>query len=242
MPILCAVLSIALETFTVVDSVPHDTTHFTQGLFFKDSLLVESTGLYGQSGIYRYQYEKKSNQFLNTDSLRLQPQFFGEGATALGNNIFWLTWKEHTAFAIDFKTFQIKQKFHLPTEGWGITFCNGTLFLSDGSDQIFKISPDNFQIYGSLSVHENNTPIRNINELECIDNQLYANIWQSDSIAKINLKSGAIQAYIDFSPIATKVRNIHKRAEVLNGIAYDGNYLWITGKRWPIIYKIKLNR
>lgn len=227
----------SLQFFSVIDSMPHNTDYYTQGLSFDKGVLLESTGRYGESGIYRY-----NKNFVIQDSMRLEDRYFGEGSVSLGQDIFFLTWKSKKVFKLDSKTLKIKQTLKIPTEGWGLTFCKGLLWLSDGSSEIFKVSPEDFRYIGSLKVQDSGKPLPYLNELECIDGTIYANIWQSDSIAVIDIKNGNVLKYLDFSTLAQKTRKKFPKAEVLNGIAYDGKFLWITGKWWPFIYKIILDK
>lgn len=235
---ITAILTAAvLQSFLLVDSISHDNTHFTQGLSFDNGAMLETTGRYGKSCLYRY-----DRNFKVVDSLAIEERYFGEGSQALGNDIFWLTWKSKKVFKIDKRTMQIKSEFRIPTEGWGLTFYKGELLLSDGSSEIFRVRPEDFQIVGSFKVRDGNREIRNLNELEVVGDILYANIWRSDSVAVVDLSAanrGNVKAYMDFSAIAAKVRKKDPNAEVLNGIAYDGKNLWFTGKLWPIIYKVQ---
>lgn len=225
----------SLVAFAVVDSLPHDEAHFTQGLSFAGGTLLETTGRYGESGLYIYDAGFKAR-----DSLRLEERYFGEGSVALGNDAFWLTWKAKKVFKIDLRTMQLRATYKIPTEGWGLTFCAGTLLLSDGTDEIFKVQPEDFRFIGSFKVRDGPHEIRNLNELECVDGLLYANLWQSDSIAVIIPQTGRVKGYLDFSEKARSVRAGHRKSEVLNGIAYDGEFLWLTGKYWPWLYKVRL--
>lgn len=225
----------ALVGFAVVDSVPHEATHFTQGLSFSGGTLLETTGRYGESGLYVY-----DAGFMVRDSLRLEERYFGEGSVALGNDAFWLTWKAKKAFKVDLRTMQVKASYKIPTEGWGLTFCAGTLLLSDGTSEIFKVTPEDFRFVGSFKVLDGDKEIRNLNELECVDGLLYANIWMSDSIAVIIPQTGRVKGYLDFSEKAQALRARDRKSEVLNGVAFDGKFLWLTGKFWPWIYKVQL--
>lgn len=229
--------ALSLQAFSILDSMPHSANHYTQGLSFDNGILIESTGRYGESALYRY-----NSDFKIQDSMRLEERYFGEGSVALGNEIFYLTWKSKKAFKLDSRTLKIKQTLKIPTEGWGLTFCNGTLWLSDGSSEIFKVLPEDFRFIGSLKVSDSGKPVSYLNELECVDGNIYANIWQSDSIAVIDSKTGNVLSYLDFSKIAKRVRQKFPKAEVLNGIAYDGKYLWITGKWWPVMYKVNIKK
>lgn len=217
----------------ILDSVPHEKTHFTQGLFFDGKDLIETTGQYGESGLYRRTLDGKI-----LDSARLAPRYFGEGSIAVGEDIFYLTWKSKKAFIYSRKPFRYKSEFHIPTEGWGLTYWRNALLMSNGSDELLQIALGGFYVMGSIRVTDGGKPVRNLNELEIVGNTLYANIWQTPLIAVIDLPSGKVLKYIDFSAKVREVYAKYPNIDVLNGIAYDGKFLWVTGKNWPQIYKI----
>ncbi len=221
-------------TPTIVDSVSHPTDHFTQGFFFDGKELIESTGLYGKSGLYRRTLEGEV-----LDSIRLNPQFFGEGSTIIGENIFMVTWKAKKGFVIQRKPFKLVAEFAIPTEGWGITFWRDVLLMSNGSNKILQFSPKDMSLKRTVDIKDDKYSISMLNELEVIGNTLYANIWQTNLIAVIELPSGKVQKYLDFTDKVNDLRKKYPDMDVLNGIAYDGKDLWITGKNWPQIYKIK---
>jgi len=219
---------------TILDSIPHEKTHFTQGLFFDGKSLVESTGQYGESGLYRRTLEGKI-----LDSARLEQRYFGEGSIAVGNDIFYLTWKSHKAFIYSRNPFKRRGEFRIPTEGWGLTYWKNALLMSNGSDELLQIALGAFNVVGTIRVTDGGKPVKNLNELEIVGNTLYANIWQSARIAVIDLPSGNVVKYIDLTDKVKEVYRNHRNIDVLNGIAYDGKYLWVTGKYWPQIYKIQ---
>ncbi|SHK45049.1 glutaminyl-peptide cyclotransferase [Fibrobacter sp. UWEL] len=219
---------------TIVDSVSHPMNHFTQGLFFDGKELVETTGLYGKSGLYRRTLDGKV-----LDSARLDDRYFGEGSIALGDDIFYLTWKARKGFIYSRKPFKLKGEFAIPTEGWGLTFWRDVLLMSNGSNQLIQIHPRTFAVQGVINVMDGTSAVTMLNELELVGNTLYANIWQTDLIAVIDLPSGKVQKYLDFSKKVAELRKKYPRMDVLNGIAFDGKDMWITGKNWPYIYKIK---
>ena len=221
-------------TPTILDSIPHETSHFTQGLSFDGKELIETTGLYGKSGLYRRTLDGKI-----LDSARLEERYFGEGSVKLGDEIYYLTWKSHKAFIFKSKPFKKKGEFRIPTEGWGLTLWNDQLLMSNGSEELLQIAPGGYAVTGIISVKDGGRPIMNLNELEVVGNILYANIWQTDFIAEIELPSGKVLRYIDFSKKAGEIRDRFPGVDVLNGIAYDGKNFWITGKLWPQIYKVK---
>lgn len=219
-----------------LDSLSHSESHFTQGLFFDGKDLVETTGQYGGSGLYRY-----NNKGIILDSSRLSERFFGEGSIAVGEDIFYLTWKSKRAFIYNRKSFQPKGEFPIPTEGWGLTFWNNALLMSNGSHELLQIALGSYSVFGAIQVTDNGRPVKKLNELEVVGNTLYANIWYSDSIAVIELPSGKVKGYIDFSKKVQELRTKYPRMDVLNGIAFDGRDFWVTGKNWPKLYKVKFN-
>lgn len=231
--LLCAA---ALGSFTVLDSAEHSVDHYTQGLFFDGGVLYETTGHYGKSRMFRFPAPGKAP----TDSVSLESRFFGEGSIKLGNDIFWLTWREGTAFVYDAQTLTRKSAFPIPTEGWGLAFYKGSLLMSNGSDRLYFLSPGEKNVFRNVSVTDDSKPVRNLNELEAVGDIVYANVWQSDSIAAIDPKSGKVLKWYDFSRIARQIRKKIPEAEVLNGIAYDGKAFWITGKNWPVMYKVQI--
>ena len=218
----------------ILDSVPHETSHFTQGLSFDGKEMIETTGLYGKSGLYRRTLEGKI-----LDSARLEERYFGEGSVVLGDEIYYLTWKSHKAFIYGRKPFKYKGEFRIPTEGWGLTLWQDQLLMSNGTDELLQIAPGGFAVSGNIKVRDGRYSIKLLNELEVVGNTLYANIWQTDLIAEIELPSGKVLRYIDFSKKAGEIRERFSGIDVLNGIAYDGKDFWITGKLWPQIYKVK---
>ena len=219
---------------TILDSIPHETSHFTQGLSFDGKELIETTGQYGKSGLYRRTLDGKI-----LDSARIEERYFGEGSVVLGDEIYYLTWKSHKAFIYSRKPFKMKGEFRIPTEGWGLTLWQDQLLMSNGSDELLQIAPGGFSVTGGVKVRDGRYSIKLLNELEVVGNVVYANIWQTDLIAEIELPSGKVLRYIDFSKKVGEVRDSHPGVDVLNGIAYDGKDFWITGKLWPQIYKVK---
>lgn len=218
----------------IVDSIPHEKTHFTQGLFFDGKDLIETTGLYGKSGLYRRTLDGKI-----LDSARLEDKYFGEGSIAVGDDIFYLTWKSKKAFIYTRKPFAKKGEFNIPTEGWGLTYWKNALLMSNGTSELLQIALGGFYVVGAIPVTDGGRPVKLLNELEIVGDTLYANIWQTGAIAVISLPSGKVIRYLDLSRKVAEIQRKHPDVDVLNGIAYDGKNLWITGKNWPQIYKIK---
>ena len=218
----------------ILDSIPHEKTHFTQGLFFDGKELIETTGLYGKSGLYRRTLDGKI-----LDSARLEDKYFGEGSIAVGDDIFYLTWKSKKAFIYSRKPFAKKGEFNIPTEGWGLTYWKSALLMSNGSSELLQIALGGFYVVGVISVTDGGRPVKLLNELEIVGDTLYANIWQTGAIAVIELPSGRVSYYLDLSRKVAEIQRKYPDVDVLNGIAYDGKNLWVTGKNWPWIYKLK---
>ena len=221
------------EVPQILDSIPHEQTHFTQGLFFDGKELIETTGQYGRSGLYRRTLDGKI-----LDSARIEDKYFGEGSIAVGDDIFFLTWKSKKAFIYSRNPFVRKGEFSIPTEGWGLTYWKNALLMSNGSNELLQIALGGFYVVGVIRVTDNGNPVKLLNELELVGDTLYANIWQTGAIAVIELPSGRVLRYLDLSRKVAELRRKYPDIDVLNGIAYDGKNLWVTGKDWPWIYKI----
>ncbi|MCL2101561.1 MAG: glutaminyl-peptide cyclotransferase [Fibromonadales bacterium] len=222
------------QKLTAIDSISHSETRFTQGLFWDGDELWESTGLVGKSKIYRM--NKKGEAF---DSLAMPGSHFGEGIAKIGNKMLWLTWQSRIGFVLSASPLQVLGTFRIAGEGWGLTVWNGSWLMSDGTASLYLLSSKDMSVAGKIDVQANGVPVTYLNELEAVGDTLYANVWQSDSIAVISLPSGNVVKWLDFSEHAKNIRKRHPNAEVLNGIAFDGKNLWLTGKNWPWIYKIK---
>jgi glutamine cyclotransferase len=223
-------------TYTLVNTYPHDTNAFTEGLIYSDGFLYESTGLYGSSTLRRVNMTT-GNVF---QEVTLQSQYFGEGITIVNNTIIQLTWQSHIGFVYNKTTFSLLKNFSYPTEGWGLTFNGEQLIMSDGSDNLYFLDPTTFQRTGQIRVHDGNTSVVNINELEYINGDVYANIWETHTIAVINPETGQVKAWIDLTGLQNE-STLNSEA-VMNGIAYDtlNDRLYVTGKDWPNLYQIKL--
>jgi len=223
-------------TYTIVNIYPHDTNAFTEGLVYSNGFLFESTGLNGESSLRRV--DLTTGNILQ--EITLPSQYFGEGITIVNNTIIQLTWQSQIGFVYDKTTFALLRNFTYPTEGWGLTFDGKHLIMSDGTDNLYFLDPTTFHRTGQIQVHDGNTSIVNINELEYINGDVYANIWLTNKIAIINPDTGQVKAWIDLTGLPAE-NNSNPNA-VLNGIAYDqqNNRLFITGKDWPNLYQIKL--
>ena len=224
------------STYEVVKVYPHDQNAFTQGLVIENGVLYEGTGLYGSSTLRRVDLETGNV----LQSYALPDEFFGEGITVFGDRIIQLTWQNQKGFAYDKNSFDLLQEFSYPTEGWGITHNGSTLIMSDGTANLYFLDPETFQKVGQVEVRDGNASVTNLNELEYINGEVYANIWMTDKIAIIDPQTWQVKAWIDLTGIYTQENNDPN--SVLNGIAYDaeGDRLFVTGKLWSQLFEIKL--
>jgi glutamine cyclotransferase len=222
-------------TYDIVNVYPHDENAFTQGLVFEDGFLYEGTGLYGNSSLRRVELE--TGKVLQAHAL--QNQFFGEGITIVGDKIIQLTWESHRGFVYDKSTFDLLREFSYPTEGWGITYDGSRLIMSDGTASLYFLDPETFQRVGQIEAHDT-APVTGLNELEYIKGEIYANVWREEKIAIIDPNTGQVRAWVDLKGI--RGSGDPDPDNVLNGIAYDteGDRLFVTGKRWPLLYEIRL--
>jgi glutamine cyclotransferase len=221
---------------TVVKTYPHDPQAFTQGLEFFDGRLYESTGRTGQSTLRECAME--TGKVLR--KVKLPENEFGEGLTILHGKIYQLTWRSKKGFIYDLRTFQKSGEFSYASEGWGLTHDDASLILSDGSNQMKFIDPASFVVKRTLEVYAGNEAVTNLNELEYIHGEIWANIWHSTRIARIDPKNGQVLAWIELSLLVQKEQR--EPEDVLNGIAYDpkADRLVVTGKNWPEIAEIKV--
>ena len=225
--------------FEVVGSFPHDARAFTQGLIFHDGALVESTGQYGESTLRRV--ELKTGKVLQ--KVDVGSQFFAEGLTLLGGKLYQLTWQNKRGFVYDPQTFARTGEFRYDGEGWGLTNDGQSLILSDGTNQIRFIDPASFSVTRTIEVFDRGRPLRDLNELEFVKGEIYANVWHQDRIARIDPQSGRILGWIDLKGIIPRAELADEEA-VLNGIAYDAaaDRLFVTGKMWPKLFEIRLKQ
>jgi len=226
--------TLPVQKLAVLDSISHPQTRFTQGLFWDGGELWESTGLEGKSKIYAM--SKKGEVF---DSIAMQNFHFGEGIAKIGNKMLWLTWRSNLGFVLSAKPLQILGTFKIAGEGWGLTVWNGNWLMSDGTSSLSMLSSKDMSVINTVEVRAEGVPVKNLNELEAVGDTLYANVWLSDSIAVISMPGGNIIKWLDFSEQARSLRKKYPNSEVLNGIAFDGKNLWITGKNWPWVYRVK---
>lgn len=223
--------------YRIVNTYPHNTNSFTQGLIFDKGVLYESTGLNGRSAVKIV--DLKTGKTLK--SHELPDNYFGEGIAIIENKIIQLTWRSKTGFVYDKKTLKLIKKFSYQTQGWGITYDGKYLIISDGSAVLYFMDPNTFKVVGTLEVYGDNGKVSKLNELEYINGEIYANIWGTEKIAKINPKNGRVTAWIDLSGLLNK-EDKKNRVDVLNGIAFnsDKGSLFVTGKLWPKMFEIEL--
>ena len=221
----------------VIKSYPHDPHAFTQGLEYHDGYLYESTGRSGQSTLRRTLLQTGAV----LDQVSLPPEYFGEGLTIFRGKIYQLTWLSKIGFIYDVRTFRRVGEFHYESEGWGLTHDDASLILSDGSNKLQFIDPASFKTVQTLEVYAGNAAVTNLNELEYIDGEIFANVWHSARIARIDQHSGQVLAWIDLASVVA--RSKHEPEDVLNGIAFDAkrHRLFVTGKDWAELLEIKID-
>lgn len=228
---------IPVYTYQVLNTYPHDQSAFTEGLVFEDGVLYEGTGLYECSNLRRVELE--TGKVLQIREL--PNQYFGEGITIYKNKIIQLTWKSNLGLVYDKSNFELLQEFNYPTEGWGITYDGNCLIMSDGTSTLHFLDPETFEEIRQIEVYENDVPVTKINELEYVQGEIFANIWLTDRIARINPLTGQVTGWIDLKGILSP-EDCSEKVDVLNGIAYDtkNNRLFVTGKFWPKLFEIEL--
>jgi glutamine cyclotransferase len=220
----------------IINTFPHDTKSYTQGLIFEDDILYEGTGQYGQSVLRKTDF--KTGNILA--ELSLPSQYFGEGITSFGDKIIQLTWTSRVGFVYDKKSFKLINTLQYDTQGWGLTTDGKQLIMSDGSSFIYFLDPEYFTQSGKIEIFDNHGPVNMINELEYIDGLIYANIYQTEEIIAFDPNNGKVMKRIDCRKIVpTGYKG--EQDNVLNGIAFDKktSRIFITGKRWPNLFEVK---
>lgn len=233
----------AVYTYKIINTYPHDKKAYTQGLEYNNGFLYETTGRRGQSSLRKT--DIKTGEVLQ--KIDLNKKYFGEGMTIFNNKIYWLTWQAHKGFIYDLDTFKQIGEFNYnnSNEGWGLTHNNNELIKSDGTNKIWFLNPENQNEKRSIQVYTNKYPVDNLNEVELIDNKIYANKWQQNSIVIINPSTGVVEGVANLNglrDIVAKDQTLEPSDEVLNGIAYDkeNNRLYVTGKHWGKLFEIEL--
>ncbi len=226
----------ALQGYTVLKTHSHDPKSYTQGLVWNGSGFYESSGGYGTSSLRQTSLDGKVLRSQAVDS-----SVFAEGLAWLGDKLYQLTWTSKKAFVYNASTFKLEATRGYQTEGWGLTTDGKNLVLSDGTDQIYFLEPNTFKVLRTITVSNAGSEIRNLNELEWIDNEIWANIWQTDLIARIDPKTGAVKAFINLVGLRPE-NTLGNSDSVLNGIAYDAKTkrIFVTGKLWDKLFEIKV--
>jgi len=237
LPWTAAAAAVPVQGVEVKAVYPHDDQAYTEGLFYLDGALFESTGIEGRSTIRKVRL--KDGAVLQAQSLA--PNLFGEGIVNWGNEILSLTWRNQVGFRWDLKTFKPKATFHYPGEGWALTQNGRNLIMSDGTPTLRVLDPATLRVVRQIKVTADGQPVFNLNELEWVKGEILANIWQTNQIARIDPASGKVKAWIDLSSLPETRRPADADA-VLNGIAYDRQHdrLFVTGKNWPHLYEVRL--
>ena len=230
-----------LYSYEIIEEYSHDISLYTQGLEFKNNILYESTGLNGYSSLRKF--DVYNNQLI--DVRFLDDEYFGEGLTILNNKIYQLTWKNRIGFIYDLKTMNMEKSFNYgqSSEGWGLANDGISLYKSDGTEKIWIIDPVTLEEIDNIEIVTDKKKVKNINELEIVDEKIYANTYQfnKDVVLVINKLTGSVDGIIDFGNLRNKVKQ-HNNLDVLNGIAFNKkrNSFFITGKRWDKIFEVKI--
>jgi glutaminyl-peptide cyclotransferase len=228
----------ATLTPQVINTYPHDNQAFTQGLVLHDGKFYESTGQYGVSSL-------REVEITTGNALRnyvLDSQYFAEGLALVDDKLIQITWREGRAFVYDLATFNRENTFSYEGEGWGLCYDGQDLYMSDGSATLYKRNPETFEVTGQVQVKQNGEAVMMLNELECVGEFVYANVWRTDKIMKINKANGNVVSEIDASSLLnSEERTALPEGAVLNGIAYnpDADTFFITGKLWPKLFEVK---
>ena len=229
--------AISYYGYEVVNVYPHAPGAWTEGLVYADGVLYESTGLRGHSSLRKVELE--TGKVLQ--EVDLAPRYYGEGIAIYNQEIIQLTYQQHTGFVYDKESFKLLREFSYPTEGWGITYDGVRLIMSDGTSTLHFLDPGTFQEIGSVQVTDDSGPVVNLNELEYVDGEIYANVWLTDRIAIVDPQTGRVVGWIDLTGLLNTA-DLNQPVNVLNGIAYDAQHdrLFVTGKLWPKLFEIRL--
>lgn len=230
--------AIPVYDYKVVHTYPHDTGAYTEGLFYKDGFFYESTGQTGTSTVRKV--DLASGEVVQRHNL--PSRYFGEGIIDWKGHLVQLTWQSHTGFVYDLATFKQQRSFSYPGEGWALTRDDQHLYMSDGTPTLRILDPQTLAQTGSIHVTADGKPVGSLNELEWVKGEIYANVWLTNHIARIDPATGHVVGWIDLTGLFDSKLSGDPDNDVLNGIAYDakGNRLFVTGKRWPSVFEIKL--
>lgn len=223
--------------YKVIKAFPHDKDAYTQGLVYEDGIFYEGTGQTGSSTLRKVEPESGKVLF----QVSLESSLFGEGIAILGSKIYQLTWENKVGFVYDKSNFKLINKIYYQTQGWGLATIGNKLIMSDGTNILYFMDPDQFSVISKIEVYDNEKKVDQLNELEYINDEIWANIWQTDLIARIDPSSGRVIAYVDLNGILSDP-DVDTKRDVLNGIAYDqkGKRIFVTGKNWPKLFEIRI--
>ncbi len=230
--------AIPVYGYKVVHVYPHDTSAYTEGLFYKDGFLYESADQYGESTVRKVQLD--TGKVLQLQ--HVPAQYFGEGIVAWKHRLIQLTWKSGTGFVYDLDSLKPLRQFSYPGEGWALTRNSKHLYMSDGTPVLRILDPETLAQTGQITVTADGVPVKNLNELEWVKGQIYANVWLTNRIARIDPGTGHVVGWIDLSGLLDINRLPNPADDVLNGVAYDARHdrLFVTGKCWPKLFQITL--
>jgi glutaminyl-peptide cyclotransferase len=233
-----AATPIPVYDYKVVHTYAHDTGAYTEGLFYKDGYLYESTGQAGSSTVRKVELQSGET----VQRYGLPSQYFGEGIVDWKDRLVQLTWQTQTGFVYDLASFKLQRTFTYPGEGWALTRDEHHLYMSDGSAVLRVLDPESLVATGSILVTADGAPVTNLNELEWIKGEIYANVWLTNRIARIDPATGHVVGWIDLDGLFDINQLPDPGNDVLNGIAYDAAHdrLFVTGKRWPKLFEITL--
>jgi glutamine cyclotransferase len=226
-----------IAAITIINIFPHDPESFTQGLVYHQGYLYESAGLYGKSALKKMDIQ--SGKAIKI--VKLGTKYFAEGMAILDNKIYQLTWQNQTGFIYDLMSFRAMGEFSYSGEGWGLTSDGKSLILSNGTEFISYLNPKTYKVIRKIKVQDGDVPVNNLNELEYIRGEIWANVFMEEVIVRISPQTGKVLGWIDLSQLNALLPRSETR-DVLNGIAYDaeGDRIFITGKFWPKLFEIKI--
>jgi glutamine cyclotransferase len=223
-------------SYKLIHTYPHDSEAFTQGLFYDNGILYEGTGQ--ETGSSLREVELETGRVIRQHNL--DPSLFGEGITLYKDRIYQVTWTSKVGFVYNKSDFRLINRIFYQTEGWGLTTINDRIVMSDGTNILYFHEPEMFDAVSRIEVYDNEKKVGQLNELEYIDGEIWANIWQTDLIARIDPITGRVNSYVNLSSIFPDSKRREVNADVLNGIAWDSQsgHIFVTGKRWPKLYEI----
>jgi glutamine cyclotransferase len=230
--------SVPSQEFRIIRTFPHDSQAYTQGLLFRDGVLYESTGRYGSSSVRRV--DLQSGEVLSIHEL--SDEYFGEGLAMVGRTLIQLTWKSELAFVYDADSLALEGTHTYAGEGWGLCFDGEALYMSNGSDRLIRRNPETFEVLDEIQVTKEGLSVPRLNELECVGDHIFANVYQSDRILRIDKRTGRVVSEIDAYRLSVASERAADPEAVLNGIAYDPatGHLFVTGKLWSDLFEIEL--